>query len=456
MKRHMNGKKAAIAALAAALVMTSGCSSQAGGESKTTEAGGEQEAVTTAKEVKTPDEEIVIRVCWWGNQVRNDSTVKALDMYEEQHPGVKFEVEFSEWSGYWDKLATQAAGGNLADIIQMDYSYIKQYADKAQLAGLNQYIDSGVIDTANIAASIMASGEIDGEVYGICNGMNTTAMLVNTDIMEEAGVTMPKQPTYEEFFAAAKTIYEKTGQQIEIPSDDGVTMQLLARCYGQTLFNKEGNGLGMPDEKVALQYFTMLKDTLEGGYHLAPELMAEASTNQQSLLAAGKKWCVMTNSNQIISELDKCEDGLNWDIYMQPTMEDATQQPMFLKPSQFFSLSKDSKNPKTAADVINFLINSVEANQQALKGERGVPVSSVVADAVNEVVDEDTARINAYVSEVGKVATPVDPPYPPAFAEIGKNINDLSDMIRYGEISPEDAARQFYETSTELLLKGAK
>ena len=462
MRKKSVMKKTAAAMMAAAMAMTvmTGCGSNKADSGSTTEGGqttAEAAATTAGKEEKkSSGDETVIRVCWWGNQTRNDGTVKALEMYEAEHPGVKFEVEFSDWNGYWDKLATQAAGGNLPDIIQMDYGYISQYAEKGQLIGLKQYIDSGVIDTTNVSESILVSGEVNGDIYGICSGMNTKALLVNEGVLEEAGVTLPMQPTYEELFDVAKVIYEKTGMQIEIPSNDEQSMLHIARAVGQTMYNEAGDALAMPDEAVALRYYTMLKDTLDAGYHVSPEAMAEASTNQQSMFAAGKEWCSFTNSNMIVNTINQCEEGINYKIYMYPTEADAVQQTLFLKPSMFYSITKDSKNPDIAADVINYLTNSEEANKEALKGERGVPISSVVAEAISSVVDDVTASINAYVNEVAKVATPIDPPFPPAAAEIGKTISDLADMVRYDEISPEDAAHEFYEKATELLKKGAE
>ena len=51
-----------------------------------------------ASDNKTDDEKITIRVAWWGNQTRNDLTVKALDLYTEKHPNVTFETEPSSWT----------------------------------------------------------------------------------------------------------------------------------------------------------------------------------------------------------------------------------------------------------------------------------------------------------------------------------------------------------------------
>lgn len=197
-------------------------------------------------------------------------------------------------------------------------------------------------------------------------------------------------------------------------------------------------------------------ESLKDGYHVAPEIQAEASTNQQSLFASEDTWCQFQNSNQITDSINQCGEDMEYKIYMFPTEEDAVQQPIFLKPSMFWSITKDSKHPEIAADVINYLTNSEEANKEALKGERGVPVSTVVSEAIAPVVDEVTANINAYVTKVAETATPIDPPFPTASAEVGKTISDLADMVRYEEISPEEAAEQFYETATELLKKGAE
>ena len=73
-----------------------------------------------ASDSKKDEENVTIRVAWWGNQTRNDLTVKALELYTEQHPNVTFETEPSSWDGYFDKLATQAATGSLPDIYQQD------------------------------------------------------------------------------------------------------------------------------------------------------------------------------------------------------------------------------------------------------------------------------------------------------------------------------------------------
>src|SRR5690625_5921358 len=61
---------------------------------------------------------------------------------------------------YWRKLAPQAAANELPDIIQMDLSYISQYAGNNQLADLTPYLDEQ-IDTSEFDENTISGGEVD-------------------------------------------------------------------------------------------------------------------------------------------------------------------------------------------------------------------------------------------------------------------------------------------------------
>lgn len=204
-------KKRMIAGLMAVLMTMSlaACGSSAG----SSDASGTGSAATSdnsAAQAASGDK-VTLSLCWWGNQTRNDVTKKAVDLYMEQNPNVEIKVEFTDWSGYWDKLSAMAAGGNLPDIIQMDYSYLQQYQQSGQLADLSQFIDSGVIDTSKIADSVIDSGSIDGTCYALSLGSNAPMMVYDKEIVEQAGVEIPEQLTIEELYDIGQTIYEKTG-----------------------------------------------------------------------------------------------------------------------------------------------------------------------------------------------------------------------------------------------------
>lgn len=101
------------------------------------------------------DEDITLRMAWWGDQPRNDYTNEVIKMYEEQNPGITIEAEYASWDDYWQKLAPQAAANELPDIIQMDLSYLAQYAQNNQLADLTPFLEDQ-IDVSNINENIVS------------------------------------------------------------------------------------------------------------------------------------------------------------------------------------------------------------------------------------------------------------------------------------------------------------
>src|SRR4026208_1386368 len=79
-----------------------------------------------------------IRFDWWGNPDRAAVTEKAIDLFEQKNPDITVGPSFAEFSAYFQKLATQIAGGGAPDVLQMDYRYVREYADRGVLAPLDK------------------------------------------------------------------------------------------------------------------------------------------------------------------------------------------------------------------------------------------------------------------------------------------------------------------------------
>ena len=118
-------------------------------------------------------DKIELRIAWWGSQNRHDRTIAVIEMYEELNPNIDIVYEPSGWDDHWTKLATQAAGGDLPDVIQHDYQRIQEWVGNDLLLPLDEFIESGVIDTTNIAEASLAGGRIDGALYGFNLGNNS-------------------------------------------------------------------------------------------------------------------------------------------------------------------------------------------------------------------------------------------------------------------------------------------
>ena len=115
---------------------------------------------------------VTITYTWWGNDDRAERTRKAIAVFEQKNPDVKVNGNFTDFAGYWQKRATEAAGGGLPDVMQWDLSYLRDYAQR------NQLLDLGTvkINTDAFDKTLLPSGQIRGKTYGIPTSTNAFAV----------------------------------------------------------------------------------------------------------------------------------------------------------------------------------------------------------------------------------------------------------------------------------------
>ena len=392
------------------------------------------EAVSSAAE----GEPVTLKLFWWGNQVRNDLTQQVIDLYMKDNPNVTIMPEFTDWNGYWDKLATSTAGGNMPDIIQMDYRYLEKYVSSNSLANLSEFIDNGTIKTDKIPESVIESGSINGTCYA-------PAIYYDKEIVDKAGVTIPDQMTIEELYEIGQTIYEKTGA---LTYYDGgyVLMGEIARSYGSHLWDELEAG----DETAVKKDFEYIKKFSDAEFSISQELLVEKNPKvvETKPIIDGTVWNDFSFSNQYSAMVTAA--GRDFGMSMYPTTEGATQQPIYLKPSQFFSVAETSQYKEEAAKFVDWITNSVEANE-ILQGERGVPVNTDVQEAIKGTLDSANAQVFDFVAKVGEVATPVDAPDPEGSSDVTTKLDTYVENIRDGSMDVETAAKEFTEYAKKTL-----
>ncbi|MGO1925977.1 MAG: ABC transporter substrate-binding protein, partial [Brachybacterium tyrofermentans] len=127
-----------------------------------------------------------VRIYWWGGDLRNGLTRDALDLFTESHADISVSPEYSEWTGYWDKLATQFAGGDAPDVLQMDEAYIDSYGTRDSLLDLETVSD--LLDLSAMDEAVLDTGRLaDGTLVGAPLGVGIFSVGVNPEILEQAG-----------------------------------------------------------------------------------------------------------------------------------------------------------------------------------------------------------------------------------------------------------------------------
>jgi len=396
---------------------------------------------------------------WWGNQTRNERTQSVLDLYSTQNPGVTFDTQPAEWSDYWTKLSTLAAGNSLPECFQMDYSYLEQYVSSGLLADLTPYVESGVLDVSNVDPGILESGSVDGKLYAVCAGVNAPSLFYNKTLMDELQIEVKDNMTLEEFMDISRQVYEKSGVKTDLPysaGDNYLPYNLRSHDITQ-LFNTDS--LNVPDADALVEYFTIYETATKEGWIVGADVHAELTANsvEQSPLVyfsspATQSWCGFFWSNQLSAMVAAAPEGMEIGITTWPS--DNSQKSNFLKPSCFFAVSRDAKdNEEEAVKVIDYLLNSQEANE-ILLGERGVPASSVVAAAIAPLQDDTAQMVTNYINNVVTPnCSPISPAIPDGANEVYDYCNQLVDKILYGEITAEDAAKELFEKGNEIMAR---
>lgn len=393
----------------------------------------------------TGDGKVQLSMCWWGSQARNDATQKVVEMYMEENPDVEIKMEFMDWSGYWDKLSTVAAGGNMPDIVQMDYAYLNQYQASGQLADLGEFMESGVIDTSKFQTDVLESGSVDGKCYALSLGIQPPAMMYDKEIVEKAGVEIPEYPTWGEIYEIGQKIYDKTGVPTLFPGDSS-TMALFARSEGKYLYDEIMQG----NDKFAKEHFEAVDKFNKAEFALAPDLLAEKNINEIDTkpIIDQTTWNDFAMACQFPTMAATA--GRELGMCMQPKPENATSEQNYLKPTMFFSIAESSKNKEEAAKFIDWFVNDKECNL-ILNAERGVPINTDVVEAVKAEADENVKRLFDFTTEAGKMSAPIDPPSPAGANEIGDLVSRLVEDIRYGDITPDEATKEFMDSATTIL-----
>ena len=398
-------------------------------------------------------------MAWWGNQTRNERTQTILDMYSEENPGVTIDGQFSEFNDYWNKLATAAAGHSMPDIVQMDYKYLQQYVNNNLLVDLTPYIEDGTIDVGNCNQDVLNSAQVNGGLYALCNGINAPALLYNKTLLDENGITVKDNLTMDEFVTLSREIEEKTGYKTNLCYNQNEQfLEYFLRADDIVLYQDGKMGGDSADSYV--KFFKLYEDGIKDGWVVDPSVFAErtiGSVEQDPLVygssPATMSWCSFSYSNQLTAIKNAAPEGVEIGITTWPSGN--PQKSDYLKPSQFFAISTDSVNPKEAAKLLNYITNSVDCNN-VLLAERGIPLSSSVAETIAPNLDENSQEVIDFIyNVVDPNSSQVNPPSADGPSEVNDLINKLEEQVCYGQMSAEEAGAQLFEQGNSIMASKA-
>ncbi|MBO9467682.1 carbohydrate ABC transporter substrate-binding protein [Tropicibacter sp. R15_0] len=392
-----------------------------------------------------------LRMSWWGGNSRHEATQAALEVCGAKH-GHVIKPEFTGWSGHYEKLTTQIAGGTEADIMQVNWPWLSIYsADGTGLADLNTLSD--IIDLSSWDADQIEAGSMVGKLNGLPISTTGRLFVFNKSTYAKAGLEVPN--TWDELVAAGPVFREKLGEDyypFEAAKLDAALVMVIygTQKTGKALIDPETNELAWTKEELtdAVSFYKTLVDN-----HVIipwPDVAAAGNIklHENPNWASGKIAGTYQWDSTYFKITGPLEEGQEV-VYHGLLSQDGQKTPgIYRKASMVFSISENSPNKEAAAQIVNCLLNE-EEGVAALGSTRGVPASKaareqlLAADAIKAVQIEAQAKV---INAEGPAIHPMM-----EFPTVRSALEDNLELFAYGEIDAETAADDMIYAINEAL-----
>jgi len=389
-----------------------------------------------------------LRMSWWGGESRHVATQKALEACGAKH-GHTIKGEFTGFDGYLEKLTTQMAGGTEADIVQVNWPWLPLFsrdgtgfADLGKLPGL---------DLTQWSEADLASGSVDGILQGISVSTTGRAFFFNETAFQKAGIAIPT--SWPELEAATAQLKEKLGPDYYTFNAVKETAQLLVTLAvvqktGKDMVDPATNRVAWTPEDLTAG-IAFLGHLVEiGALRSQKEEASDGNVNlfEKPAWAAGR----IAGSYEWDSTYSKYADPLEEGQVLKPVpmlhVEGAVTDGVYRKPSMLLSVSKNSKHPEAAAQILNCLLNEPEGID-VLGTSRGLPSSKIAAERLAGQGEPEVRLANEIVvAASGPTVSPFN-----EHPEIRGIFIDTLEEYAYGQLTAEDAAEQMIDGINDVL-----
>lgn len=427
-KRRMAAAAAAIAA-SAALVLT-GCSGGSGGS----------EAAATYD----PDEKVTLNLAFWGNDVRAALYDEAIAAFNEEYPNITVNSSFLGFPEFWEKRQTEAAGGGLPDVMQFDYSYLRQYSENGLLLDLEPYLGN-IIDTEPLADNILQIGVVDGETTGIPTSTNAWGLFTNPKLLEQVGVEEFEGGSWEDYSDWMAEVSEAGGGALWGGTDYTGRIQnfeIQQRAKGEDLFTEDGE----PNftEKDLAAFWEQGEDVRA---NTIPQQRLE-EIYPVSGFDAALTTSELTWDNFGAGYLGNLGEGYTELGLVAPPVTEEGAKDLYLKPSMLHSIASTTKHPEAAATLVNFLVNSPEAG--AIFGtNRGLPASKTMLEGAE--LDPLGQQISDYEDSIADRLGDAPPVPIVGYGSLEEKFRQLGQELGFGTLTVDEAVEQFFNEMDVVL-----
>lgn len=395
--------------------------------------------------VAAAEEQITLRVSWWGAETRHKATLEAMDRYMELNPNVTLIGEYSDWGGHYDKLITQIASGTAPDIMQINtrwyYDFVEGYDAVIDMYTLDDYISFDMFDPDFLETYCT----YDGVLLGMPLGVTGVCFLYNKDFFAEHNIPEDTVWTWDNLLEIGQRVHEENPDHYLYVCETPEMWSLL-RCYV-----KQRVG----DQLISDDY------TL----NISPELFTEAFAYGKSMLDLGvtepfetailytdvsnenPKWINGELGMQLkyITHLNRYQDGLdlNYGVTCSPIYDDMLDTGVIIDTGNLFGINSQCEHVEEAAKFINWFTTDKEAILilQEQSSTQPTEYGRQVLDEAGLTNPLNTEAVNIALANASSI---VDNAISQT-QEFEALWQDYIEQVMFDQITPEEAGQLMYE-----------
>lgn len=394
-----------------------------------------------------PDAKVTLDLAFWGNDVRAELYNEAIAAFNEEYPNITVNPTFLTFPEFWEKRQTEAAGGGLPDVMQFDYSYLRQYSQNNLLLDLDPYLGN-IIETEALPENILSIGVVDGVTTAIPTSTNAWGLFTNPALLASVGAEDWEGGSWEDYSEWMAGVTDASGGTVYGGSDYTGRIQnfeLQLRAEGGALFTEDGEP-GFDEDRLAEFWESGAAD--RDGVIVPQQKLEELlplSGFDSAVTASELTWDnfgagYLGNLGENYTEL-----GL-----VAPPVTEEGAKDLYLKPSMLHAVSAKTEHPEAAATLVDFLINSPQSGE-IFGTNRGLPASETALKAAD--LDPLSVQVKEYEESIADRLGDAPPVPIVGSGTIEEKFRQLGTELNFGTLTVDEAVSQFFN-EMDIVLNG--
>lgn len=281
-----------------------------------------------------------------------------IKAYEKDHPDVTVKWLDAPSDGYEDKLSSQAAAGELPDIVDGGNSILYGLAKAGALLDVSKQAPDAEKDYYEGAwkSVTMQGNGVEKGAYGLPWYVNDGPTYWNTELMQKCGLDPNKIPTtWDEYFAAGDAIVQNC-KDVYLGTTMGYNAEDLMTAGVKSFMNDDHSKYTFNDEAGVKQISRFVELYKKGG--IPPEAL-DSSWSQAADLFQRGNLVSMAGSAYSADGFKQNAPDLYKNLAVGPRISNDGKSASVAY--EMLGISANSKHPDVAIDFARFVTN--EKNQ---------------------------------------------------------------------------------------------